>query len=527
MPNYIQSPIKLTIGILVSNRIQHIRSVMEALKPLLTAVPSELIAVDTKGAESDGSIAIVREYTDKIYPFIWCNDFAAARNVCMEHANGEWFLYLDDDEVFDDVQELVNFFQSGEYLQYGSGYYYIKNYNADGGSSMGIAGRMVRRTQNTRFVGKVHEHFNEVYDPHKEFSCFAHHYGYVFQNEEEKKKHQIRNVTLLKQELAEHGMTPRNCAQMVQELYSCQDTRDAGFRFCLDSMKELKAKGQLGDACSQWLLVASVRYYKMKKDYPGAVAQAALVREKYPQSQMGQMALAGLMVELSAPEGNVRRILEYAPLYMEAWEWIKTHPEEAIVQNQLGLSSYGDEEYAVQVFQAAAVCANAVKDYELANQFWKRLPWEKEGFDGSPYYNGLRETQEGLKAMLAMKQEQAKQQKTEDIPESRQPGKQELQELVSVLKEAGPAVRSLLAAGEKNTAVELLATMQEVMVALGNKIEELYGENERTAGVISLLVECCERVWQCANMEQTEEAVLLFSEVEQNVEICGKLVAEL
>ena len=70
---------------LVSNHVEYIRQAMEALKPLLDAVPSELIVVDTKGAETDGSIDIVREYTDKIYPFIWCNDFSAARNICMKY----------------------------------------------------------------------------------------------------------------------------------------------------------------------------------------------------------------------------------------------------------------------------------------------------------------------------------------------------------------------------------------------------------------------------------------------------------
>ena len=60
MPTYIKSPIKLTICILISNRIAHIRNVMEALQPLLSAVSSELIAVDTKGSATDGSIDIVR-----------------------------------------------------------------------------------------------------------------------------------------------------------------------------------------------------------------------------------------------------------------------------------------------------------------------------------------------------------------------------------------------------------------------------------------------------------------------------------
>jgi len=193
-PVFVQSDIKLTIGMLVSNRKQYIRKVLDGIKPLLDAVPSELIVVDTKGADGDGSIDIVREYTDNIYSFAWCDDFSAARNVCLEHAKGEWFMYLDDDECFDNVQELIEFFQSGKYKQYGSGYYYIKNYAKDGASSMTIVGRMVRRTATTRFVGRVHEGFNEVYEPKKVFQCFAHHYGYVFEDDVAKKEHQRRNV---------------------------------------------------------------------------------------------------------------------------------------------------------------------------------------------------------------------------------------------------------------------------------------------------------------------------------------------
>ena len=491
---YIKSDIKLTIGILVSNRKQHIRNAMEALQPLLKAIPSELIIVDTKGADSDGSIDIVREYTDKIYPFAWCNDFAAARNVCLEHARGEWFLFQDDDEVFDDVSELIEFFQSGEYKHYGSGYYYVRNYFANGSYSMGILGRMVRRTEQTRFVGAVHEHFNIVFEPYKVFSCFVHHYGYAFQNEEEKKKHQERNVTLLKKELARQGMTPRLCAQMVQELFSCKDTRDAGYNFCVQSIKELKRKNLLEDACSQWLLIASVRYFKMQDNYDSVLAQAQILKNQYPLSQMAWLALVGIVIETSAPEGNVRAILEYAPYYVEAWDWLKEHPKEAITQNQLDLADYKDEDYAIQVFQAAATCANAMKQYGEANMYWNHIPWGKEGFDGTPYYAGVQETKEGLNLQ----------------------NKKELIELEQVIKEATPVIRGLLEEGRKEQAVELLITMQEVVIMLGNKVEQFYGESKSVSEFIALLEECCELIWKCANVE-INESLNIYSVLEEHL----------
>jgi len=394
--DFIKSDIKLTIGLLVSNRIKYIRQVMEALKPLLDAVPSELIAVDTKGADGDGSIDIVKEYTEKIYPFTWCNDFSAARNVTFEHARGEWYMYLDDDEVFDDVQEIIDFFQSGEYKNYGAGYYGVKNHKADGNANMAVVGRMVRRTKDTRFVGKVHEHFNQVFEPFKSFSCYVHHYGYCFANEEENKEHQNRNVTLLREEIKTNGYTPRMCAQLMQELLSLKETIEVGFRFFEQSIDEVVQKYGVEDSCTQWMLVASVRCFYMQNKYEDMLLQAEKIAERYELNQVAQMALAGVVVAASAPQGNVSAILAYAPLYYNAWNWLKTHEKEAIPQKQLDFTKFITQEYAVQVFQAAATCANAVKDYKLAFAYWEQLPWADKTFDGSRYAAAMQETLAGL-----------------------------------------------------------------------------------------------------------------------------------
>lgn len=374
----VKSKIKLTIGMLVSNHVQYIRNCMEAIQPLLKAVPSELIVIDTKGEETDGSIAIVREYTDKIYPFIWCNDFSAARNTILEHANGEWFLYFDDDEWFDDVQEFIDFFQSGECEKYYSGFYYTRDYAADGSYSMGIAGRMIRRTETTCFVGKVHETFNEVFSPGKIFSCFTHHYGYAFATEESKRLHQERNVSILRGELEEYGKTPRLCAQLTQELMYLDSTREEGLRFCLESIDALEKAEQLQDSCSQWLLVASARFYAAKKDYAGLKKQAELLRNKYSLTQMATLALAATVIRMAAAEGDCEAIDFYVPLYLEMKEWLQEHPEEKLLQIQLDFPRYDTEQYLISTLYAGAVSANRGGRFEQAYTYWKQLPWEKE-----------------------------------------------------------------------------------------------------------------------------------------------------
>ena len=156
----IHSTIKLSIGILVSNRIETIRKCMESLVPLLKQVPSELIALDTVGEKTDGSIDVVKEYTDKVYPYEWCRDFADARNTCLSHVSGEWFLFLDDDEWFDNVEDLISFFQTGENERYQFGMFHVRNHHASGNYSTALVTRMIRRREDTHFEGKVHEHFH-------------------------------------------------------------------------------------------------------------------------------------------------------------------------------------------------------------------------------------------------------------------------------------------------------------------------------------------------------------------------------
>ena len=96
----------LTISLLISNRPDTIPRCLDSLRAVMEAIPSELILIDT--SKSDEIHELLHTYTDLVYKFEWCNDFAKARNEGVCRARGEWFLYLDDDEWFDDVQEFID-----------------------------------------------------------------------------------------------------------------------------------------------------------------------------------------------------------------------------------------------------------------------------------------------------------------------------------------------------------------------------------------------------------------------------------
>lgn len=506
----IQSEIKLTIGILVSNHIKYIRKAMEALQPLLKAVPSELIVIDTVGDKTDGSIDIVREYTDKVYSFTWCNDFSAARNFCLDHAKGEWFLYQDDDEWFDDVTELIEFFQSGEYKKYNAGHYYTRDYLPKGGYSTGIAGRMIRRATNTRFEGRVHETFHEVYGPNKVFSCFTHHYGYMYANEEEYERKRKRNLSILESEIEEEGITPRRAAQLVLELIGSEATREEGHQKTIEFIPKLKKMGEIMDSCSQWLLVTSVRNFVGSGKYEKLVEQAKMIQKTYPLTQTAELVLA-LVVFFSAIDTNDFIVAkEYGTLYLKNYDWRKEHENEALSQVQLDFPNFLGENYYFIIIHHMAKISNEMEKYEEASQYWNRMPWKREDFDGSEYALDLQETIRGLQRKKEQEQEKQKQETK----------LAEIKIMLDTLQEAGNYVKLLVIQAKFDEMIEFLGEMQQMAIIIGQGIDSLYGEGTE---IVTLLEDYCELIWQCS---QTKETMIIEELLQTTDKIIEKVIVK-
>ncbi len=382
---HIKSDIVLSIGILVSNNIKYIEKCMEGLKPILDNVKSELIIIDTVGPEkSDGSVDVCRRYTDKIYRFEWINDFAAARNECIKHARGEWFMFMDDDEWFDDVSEIISFFSSEERFQYDSGFLYSRNYHSGGNYTDSVAGRLVRRRPTTCFVGKVHETIKDMSFPGKQFSCFFHHMGYAFESDEQKRAKMERNLSALKDEMEAQGMKPWICAQTVQTLANLEERRGDAFALSIEYADRLVSEGFDSDNCVQWLITFQVRYFHIINDMKGVMVQADEVRSKYKMSPLAELAVCIMDAEAVASLMGVAGKREHAERvradidrYCAAYDYYEQYPDRKLSDMQLDLPVFLTPDKKNKMYIYGVTACYFLGEYNEAYAFWRCINWAK------------------------------------------------------------------------------------------------------------------------------------------------------
>lgn len=311
--------ILLTISILISNRPDTVRKCLDSVKPLLENVPSELILVDTGcGAEVR---SIIEEYTDKIIEFEWCRDFSKARNAGLEKAKGEWFLFLDDDEWFNDVTEMIDFFHSGEYKEYGMAVYTQRNYLEKNGSVYTdlLVGRMTKLHPDTRFIYRIHECFNKVSGRTKKFNIFVHHFGYVYASEKESKAHSMRNISLL---LEEHAADPGNMKhtlQLAQE-YNVLDEYNKSLEMSLEAIS-LYEKGKINNEYFLSSLFGNeIGCYMDLCRYDDAIEKGELYLKHKRPDKMVKDLIAGYLAAAYMERRNYEKVLEHVKYYWEGYQ---------------------------------------------------------------------------------------------------------------------------------------------------------------------------------------------------------------
>ena len=368
--------IQLTISLLASDRPDTLKKCLDSLTPFLKELSSELIVVFT-GKEQE-TLNLIRQYTSHILPFTWCDDFSAARNTGLREASGEWFLFIDDDEWFEDPIEIIQFFQSGEYQKYRSGYYVVRNYTDWSGRQYTDANvaRMCRLTPETQFINPIHEFLNPLDKPNKFFHCFVHHYGYAEKAREKYKASKFaRNLPPL---LKEYEKKPdvHNCMQLVQEYQSIDDYETA-IKYCRQGLKLAEKEARVG-ACELWMQVR----FPLLLSSVGRPEEALKEGERLLLSprtlEVGQAHLhaimAGLCWELKEFEKGIRHVRAYR----DRMKYLKNHPDKAERQNGATVTYASAKERCMTAYVGGLLFAAELEDARQIKEFLTWIPWEDE-----------------------------------------------------------------------------------------------------------------------------------------------------
>ncbi|TWH45233.1 glycosyltransferase [Sporomusa sp. KB1] len=192
---------KLSIGMMVKNEENNLERCLISLQPIRDAIDSELIIVDT-GSE-DNTVAIAKQYTDRVYYHKWNNHFSEMRNITISYAKGEWFLVIDADEELQETQPIIDFLLSEGSKDYGAAALTCKNITQKNTADHYTIFSTLRLFKNDgyfHYEGAVHNQQKFKGKATQLGASFVH-YGYMSDDKELMDKKFNRTGTILKKEL--------------------------------------------------------------------------------------------------------------------------------------------------------------------------------------------------------------------------------------------------------------------------------------------------------------------------------------
>lgn len=373
-----QKPV-LTISLLISNRPDTIPRCLDSLKPIMAAIPSELILIDT--SKSDDIRQMLLDYTDQVYPFEWCQDFAKARNEGLKRAKGEWFMFLDDDEWFVESKDLIDFFVSGEYKEYGFANYIVRSFIDVEYKKYqdGWVTRIFRIEDGTEFIGKVHEVHQPIQGKEKYIDSVANHSGYVYESLEKKKEHYRRNSQILLKVLEEDPLNLRWQAQMVQEYRTVTDWVSI-VEFCekcFENLKEIQTGMERNHLGTLYIGLAEGLLRLKRHEESIQICKKGL--EDIRTTEMFKAFATFYLSENYIALDNWKAAQKYAKRYLE-WYNVLTKNKKLIQEqsNSLLVKAVFDPNIIKKAYNIIAYADLKREDIKSFAKYYDKLEWNSE-----------------------------------------------------------------------------------------------------------------------------------------------------
>lgn len=216
--------IPISVCIIAKNEERNIERCLSSLFPY----GFELVVVDT--GSTDRTKEIAAKYTDKIYDFVWTDNFSEARNFSLQMASNNWIFMMDCDEWIEsiDVEEMEYFRK--KHPNY-AGSITRKNLSGtpDNPSIYNDRTERLFSRKHYHYTGTIHE---QLVPKHREefktllLKTTIGHSGYLLTDQEfiEKAK---RNLKLLFQQMVENPNDPYVYFQIGKSYQAIDDFQKA------------------------------------------------------------------------------------------------------------------------------------------------------------------------------------------------------------------------------------------------------------------------------------------------------------
>lgn len=351
----------------------------KSLNTIRNRISTEIVVVDT-GCPADFR-KTVEEYADKVIEFEWCDDFAKARNAGLKECIGEWFMFVDDDEWFENTDAIVRFFNSGEYKKYGWGKYLIKNYlNSEGTESDDFwAVRLSARTSELHFEGMIHEYMTPLLGEYKLINSFEHHYGYVFQNKADQYAKSVRNIKPLLKMIKKdsYGLLWR--VQLIQE-YEIINNYEALAELCqstIDMFADVDAPAV--NVYRSDLYVGKMIADNGMYQYETTVDDFNDFRKDKRNNSLCNANLYFYVTDAYMEQKDYRYAATYCKKYLEIYDsWKISGDIEERLDKEAGLTTnriFTDRYKEVMVARLISALVNN-SDYDETVKYIKRVDWD-------------------------------------------------------------------------------------------------------------------------------------------------------
>ncbi|MCF6152840.1 putative glycosyltransferase fused to TPR-repeat domain [Candidatus Kuenenia stuttgartiensis] len=217
---YVHIMVKLSACLIVKNESGILPRCLESIQ----SFADEIIIVDT--GSTDNTVEIALRYKAKVHHFQWRNDFSAARNESLQHANGDWILYIDADEIIDKanalkIRSLIN---SKDIMALTVRQCIPQQCDNIATSFYSEYCRVFRRHPEIRFEGTIHEQIlpsiKRLGGKILRTDIIIHHWAYAF-SKEKKRQRAERNLNYLLKEFEKNpddSFTLFNLGMTYQEL---------------------------------------------------------------------------------------------------------------------------------------------------------------------------------------------------------------------------------------------------------------------------------------------------------------------